>query len=270
MVAPNGAYKRKSDHAAVPLTADELATVAKQCLDDGAAAIHLHVRDAQGRHLLDAEAYRTATAAIRAAVGDDLVIQITTESGKIYPPPAQMQVVRDVHPEAVSVSIAELLPVDGDERVVAEFFQWLAQEHIMMQVILYSADDVRRYRDLKLRGVIPEFRHAVLYVLGRYSAGQTSSPRDLLPFLAANASPASEHDETATPWAMCAFGAREYACAMTAAALGGHVRVGFENNLMLADGSIASNNAALVQQAALGIRGLGLQLANANEARALF
>jgi uncharacterized protein (DUF849 family) len=48
------------------------------------------------------------------------------------------------------------------------------------------------------------------------------------------------------------------------------VRVGFENNLMLADGSIASNNAALVQQAALGIRGLGLQLANANEARALF
>lgn len=266
MVAPNGAYKRKADHAAVPLIAEELAQVARQCMDAGAAALHLHVRDAQGRHLLDAQAYRDATAAIRAAVGTELVIQITTESGKIYAPREQMQVVREVRPEAVSVSIAELLSEGADERPVAEFFRWLALEHIMTQVILYSASDLARYRELKSRGVIPQYRHAVLYVLGRYSAGQTSSPRDLLPFLAA----AGDHDASATPWAMCAFGAREYACAMTAAALGGHVRVGFENNLMLADGRIAAGNAALVAQAANGIRGLGLQLASAGEIRNIF
>ena len=62
----------------------------------------------------------------------------------------------------------------------------------------------------------------------------------MLPFLAA-------HDADC-PWALCAFGRREGACVLTAAGLGGHVRVGFENNLRLADGRLAASNAELVAQ----------------------
>jgi uncharacterized protein (DUF849 family) len=101
----------------------------------------------------------------------------------------------------------------------------------------------------------------VLYVLGRYSAGQTSVPRDLLPFLA-------DGLPRFRSWMMCAFGRHEAACAAAAALLGGHVRVGFENNLLLPDGATAPSNAALIAACAQPIRDLGLKVASADELRA--
>lgn len=261
-VAPNGAYKTHEQHPAVPLTAAALADTAKACLEAGAAMLHMHVRRPDGRHLLDAQAYREATAAVRQAVGRQLVVQITTEAAKVYEPAAQMAVVREVVPEAVSVGLRELHVPGVSEVDLGGFFQWLAEHRVMTQVILYDEADVRDWQDLRRRGVIPEARWFLLFVLGRYSAGQTSSPTDLLPFLQA-------HDG-AHPWAMCAFGAQEHACALAAAALGGHVRVGFENNLLLRDGGIAPDNAALVDQVAAGAQVLGRPLATADQVRARF
>ena len=53
MVAPNGARKTKADHPALPITPAELAATASACLEAGAAAIHLHVRDRDGGHTLE-------------------------------------------------------------------------------------------------------------------------------------------------------------------------------------------------------------------------
>ena len=89
-VAPNGARKTKQDHAGLPLSPAELALTAAECEDAGACMIHLHVRDQQGRHSLDADLYRDAIAAIRKQVGDELVIQITTEAVGIYKPDEQI------------------------------------------------------------------------------------------------------------------------------------------------------------------------------------
>lgn len=261
-VAPNGAYKTHEQHPAVPLTADALADTARACLDAGAAMIHMHVRRPDGRHLLDAQAYQEATAAVRRAVGQSLVVQITTEAAQVYEPPAQMAVVRDTRPEAVSVGLRELLKPQVSEADLHGFFSWLVQEGIMTQVILYDEQDVAHWQRLRADGVIPEAPWFLLFVLGRYSAGQTSSPTDLLPFLNA-------HDGQ-YPWAMCAFGPQENACAITAAGLGGHVRVGFENNLFLKDGSVAPDNAALVAQVAEGARALGRPLATADDIRKQF
>ena len=133
---------------------------------------------------------------------------------------------------------------------------------MLTQIILYDEADVRRWQALRQRGLVPAGAWSVLFVLGRYSAGQTSSAQDLLPFLAA-----SDH---ALPWAVCAFGPEENACVTTAAAFGGHMRVGFENNLKLRDGAIAPDNAALVRQAAEGARALGRPLANAADARRIY
>lgn len=261
-VAPNGAYKTHEQHPAVPLTPEALADTAKACLDAGAAMIHMHVRRPDGRHLLDAQAYLDATAAVRRAVGDSLVVQITTEAAQVYEPPAQMAVVRDTRPEAVSVGLRELLKPEVPEAQLNEFFSWLLRERIMTQVILYDEQDVANWQDLLARDVVPDAPWFLLFVLGRYSAGQTSSPTDLLPFL-------NKHDGR-YPWAMCAFGPQENACAITAAGLGGHVRVGFENNLYLKDGSIAPDNAALVAQVSAGALALGRPLATADDIRARF
>lgn len=261
-VAPNGAYKRVADHPAVPLTSAALAAEARACLEAGAAMMHMHVRDAEGKHSLDVQTYRDALAAVQREVGDALLVQVTSEAAGVYKAPAQMAMVRALRPEAVSIGLREIAVPEIAERDLADFFSWLARERVMTQIILYDTADVQKWQDLRARGLVPAAAWSVLFVLGRYSAGQVSSPRDLLPFL--------QVFDGSLPWAICAFGQEEHACVTTAAAFGGHVRVGFENNLKLRDGSIASGNAALVRQAAEGARALGRPLASAAEARGLY
>jgi len=260
-VAPNGARKTKADHPALPITADEIAATAAACREAGAAMIHLHVRDPDGRHSLDVETYRAATAAVRAAVGRDLVVQITSEAVGIYRPEEQMQMVRELKPEAVSLAVREIVPDEAAEPAAADFLAWVRAEGILPQYILYSDDDLRRFDDLIARGVVPGERQVVLFVLGRYTKGQISEPRELMPFLAANS---RDH-----LWSVCAFGPQETACAVAAAALGGHARVGFENNFHLPDGSLAADNAALVAAVAEGLGAIGGRPASADEARDL-
>ena len=260
-VAPNGARKTPADHPAVPITPDDIARTAAACREAGACMIHLHVRDRDGRHSLDVDAYRTAIDAIRRTAGQDLVVQVTTEAVGIYHREEQMAMVRALKPEAVSLAVREIVPDAEAEPDAAGFFAWLHSEAILPQYILYSDDDLRRFDDLVARGVVPGERQVVLFVLGRYTKDQISEPTDVLPFLAANT---RDH-----LWALCAFGRRETACAIAAAALGGHARVGFENNLHLPDGSLAPDNAALVAAVARGAAALGKPLADADQARAL-
>lgn len=261
-VAPNGAYKQRSDHAALPLTSAELGQTAKQCLDAGAAMIHMHIRDAQGRHSLDVQGYRDAQQAVKAAVGDDMIIQVTSEAARVYKAPEQIAMVTALQPEAVSVGLREVDRPEIGDAGLAQFFGWLAKERVMTQVIVYDVTDLQRWQALRAQGVVPDAPWSLLFVLGRYSVGQTSEPRDLLPFVMAHTGN--------EPWSMCAFGAGEHACATTAAALGGHVRVGFENNLLLNNGQVAPDNAALVRQVADSARVLGRSLCTAQQAREAF
>ena len=81
----------------------------------------------------------------------------------------------------------------------------------------------------------------LIFVMGRYVEGQVSTPAMLDPFLS------WMQAEAITPdWAICAFGQGETACLHNALEKGGKARVGFENSLVMEDGSIARDNAARV------------------------
>jgi len=261
-VAPNGAYKTAADHPAVPMTATALAAEARACLDAGAAMMHMHVRQPDGRHSLDVQTYREAMAAVRQAVGDELLVQVTSEAAGVYRAAEQIAMVRALRPEAVSIGLREVAVPEIPEAELASFFAWLAAERVMTQIILYDVADVQRWQALRARGLVPPGAWSELFVLGRYAAGQTSSPADLLPFLQAS--------DGTLPWAICAFGREENACVTAAAAFGGHMRVGFENNLKLRDGSTAPGNAALVAQAVEGGRVLDRPIATAAQAREIY
>src|SRR5210317_1856139 len=96
--APNGARLQKSDHPAVPLSAEELADCAESLLTAGVSVLHLHVRDSAGGHTLDAGRYREAMAAIRDRIGDQLILQVTTEAVGMYDRHQQMELVRELKP----------------------------------------------------------------------------------------------------------------------------------------------------------------------------
>ncbi len=258
--APNGARRTKADHPRLPMSAPELAETAAEVAAAGAAMLHLHVRDRDGHHALDAALYRDAIAAIRAAVGTRLVVQITTEAAGVFQPDAQMAAVDAVKPEAVSLALRELCPDAASEKTFAKFLARMKRERIAPQFILYDADEVVRLQDLVARGIVPDASPSVLYVLGRYRTDRLSRPDDVLPFV--NAA-----EDRLPDFMVCAFGANEAACGVTAALLGGKVRVGFENNLHMPDGSLAPDNAALVRAVAGPLAALGLRPMTADELR---
>ena len=251
-VAPNGGRKTKADHPALPLSADELARTAAECLERGASMIHLHVRDAEGQHSLDPEAYRATIAHVCQEVGDRLVLQITSESIGRYSSAEQRAAVIKTNPEAVSLALRELAPEAADEKDFCLFLGKLKQMRVWPQIILYTPAEVERLGAMVKQGLIPFEKLSVLYVLGRYSITRTASARDLLPFIAPDM-------PRFHSWSVCAFGRRETACVTAAALLGGHARVGFENNLSLPDGTRADSNAELVGAAARAFEAVGLQ-----------
>ncbi|HXE25245.1 MAG TPA: 3-keto-5-aminohexanoate cleavage protein [Roseiarcus sp.] len=259
-VAPNGGRKTKADHPALPMTADELARDAAECLERGASMIHLHVRDAEGRHCLDPDAYRAAIARICEAVGDRLVIQITSESLGLYSPAEQRAAVLATNPEAVSLALRELAPEGGDDEAFCAFLGELKRMRIHPQIILYTPGEAERLGAMAREGLIPFDRLSVLYALGRFALTRTAIPRDLLPFLAPDM---PRFDR----WSVCAFGRREAACVTAAALLGGHARVGFENNLALPDGEPAASNGDLVGAAARALDAVGLETETADGLR---
>ena len=263
IAAPNGARRTHSDHSALPISPQELAICARELVAAGVSILHLHVRDEHHQHSLDVSHYRNAIDAIRKAVGERLVIQATTEAVGRYSAPQQMQMVRELKPEAVSLALRELCPDSTSETEAAEFFAWLRREHIFPQYILYSREELVRFEALRQRGLLADDHPFCLLVLGKPSAGTSRDAMELREFLDAV-------DCTAFPWAACRFGPREHATMLEAVQAGGHVRLGFENNLWLADGCIARDNAELIRAFTASVADSSRTIATADEVRAAF
>lgn len=239
MVAPNGARRTKEDHPALPMSVAEVARTAAECREAGADAIHVHVRDKDDAHVLDAGLYLEATAAIRREAGPGLLVQITTEAVGRYRPEEQAAIVRAVRPRAVSIALKELCPEnEGPPMTFArDLYHWAAKEDIAVQHILYAPEEVERAARLMSAGVLPQGPADLLFVLGRYVTDQECDPGALTGFLSTLAATGLD-----ASWSVCAFGRGETAALAAAMALGGHARVGFENSLRHADGRIAADN----------------------------
>lgn len=261
-VAPNGARRTKNDHAGLPMTAAEIGREASRCMEAGATVIHLHVRDRDGAHTLDVERYKDAMARVKAAVRDRMLIQVTTEAVGRYQPEEQMAVVRTLRPPAASVALRELVPDEAHLPRASEFFLWAVSHGVALQFIVYSPEEATALQALARRGALGCESPNTLFVLGRYTAGQRSNAADLLPFL--------RSWPQADPWSVCAFGPTEALCATAAIGLGGHARVGFENNLVDVSGAIADHNAQLVANVADIARRSGRGVATPDQSRLIY
>ncbi|MEM1284527.1 MAG: 3-keto-5-aminohexanoate cleavage protein [Pseudomonadota bacterium] len=263
MVAPNGARRVRGDHPRLPLTEQEIVDEVAQAHEAGAQAAHVHVRDDEGQHVLDAARYRSLTEALRPRCGDKLIVQITTEAAGRYSPTEQHAVVEAVEPSAVSIALGELFSDPAENKRNGDFLHWVRESGIAVQWILYAPEDVTRLGTLIQQGFVPR-GSAMLFVLGRYSVDHNSRPDDLWPFLAAR----SAHSAIRTaPYSVCAFGRGETACLTAGLLHGGNARVGFENSLWHPDGSVAESNAERVAYLVTIIKQLGWTLATADEAR---
>jgi uncharacterized protein (DUF849 family) len=245
MVAPNGARRTRADHPALPVTIAETVATAKACFAEGAEAIHAHVRDADGGHVLDAGLYRELIAEMRDAV-PEMAVQITTEAVGRYTSQEQRNLVRDVEPKAVSVALREMLPDESQAKPAREFYHRTSEAGIALQHIVYEAKEVTQLFQRVGQGIVPATDLQILFVLGRYAVGQQSQVSDLDPFLAAMHEQAYEGGRI--DWGLCAFGSNETDCLLEAIHRGGKARIGFENSLWNRDGSLAADNAERVRE----------------------
>jgi uncharacterized protein (DUF849 family) len=244
MVAPNGARRMKSDHASLPITLPEIVEAARACAREGADGLHLHLRDSEGQHTLDAGLYREALTELRAAV-PDMTLQITTEAAGRYAAPHQRRVTLESGAGLVSVAVREMVK-DTPDVTATDFYAECATIGIAVQHIMYDASDFELLARLLPDTSLHDPGLQLLFVLGRYSIDQNSNPSDLAPFLKRMSAMGLAPD-----WAVCAFGRGETACLVEAHLQGGKLRVGFENSIWHKDGSLARDNAERVRQVRL-------------------
>ena len=259
-VAANGARKTKLDHSELPLTAGELITTARSCMEAGAGMIHFHVRDSYGKHTLDHKIYGPVLKELIAAVGDKLLLQVSSESCGMYKPDEQIEQMKRLAPHCLSCGLRELVPDRTDFAAGHDFFSQLRRAGVLVQYILYSPADVQWYETLCDEGVIPGEKHLLLFVFGRYSRAAHEN-HELHSYIAALKRKSS--------WMVCGFGEFEHTIAAQAVTLGGHVRVGFENNHLLPDSSLAPDNAAIVKLTSKLAHSAGRSLADKKIAESL-
>ena len=243
MVAPNGARRGKADHPELPVTLGEIVACAGACHGAGADGLHAHVRDAEGKHTLDPGLYRELIARMAEDV-PGMAVQITTEAGGRFDPPTQRALLDALTPEGASAALREIL-ADGDRAAARRFYHHASEAGIALQHILYEPAEIDRLAAERRAGTIPGGALQLLFVLGRYTAGEESDPADLQGFLDRMAA-----NDIQADWALCAFGRSETACLAAVLEAGGKARVGFENNVFMADGRIARDNTERVAEIA--------------------
>ncbi|MFW2369021.1 MAG: 3-keto-5-aminohexanoate cleavage protein [Desulforhopalus sp.] len=237
-VAPNGARKTKLDHPQLPLTPSEIVTTAIDCLEVGASMMHFHVRNSDGNHTLNHAVYLPVLRELEAVVGDRMLLQVSSEAAGRYQAEEQIEQMKRLAPHCLSCGLREIIRSDRDYAAGNAFFSELHRAGVLVQYILYSPAEVEWYERLCDEGVIPGDTHLLLFVLGRYG-GDTKEDYDLHSYVSAL--------KRKSPWMACGFGLGEHAVMVQAVKLGGHGRVGFENNHLLPGGAPAPDNAALVK-----------------------
>ena len=244
MVAPNGARRNKNHHPNIPLTDDALVDAVIACQAAGAEGAHLHIRDEDGAHIIDATRYQALLERLeKAAPG--MYLQVTSESAGLYEATHQQDMMRALKPRYVSVAVREMVRKPEDWPNAATFYRWATNNNVQIQHILYSPHELQSFLTAVSRGDIPGSHHLLQFVLGSYDESNVSEPSLVSVYTELlKAAPQGLYFD----WMLCAFGKEETSCLIEAIRLGGKARIGFENSLWNADGSLAADNAERVAE----------------------
>ena len=242
MVAPNGARPMKKDHAAVPITINEIVKTGEACFKAGAEAIHFHTRNNKGEHVLDSGLCKETLSELQKKV-PKMHLQITTEAIGKYSPEEMRKLAYDVLPPGISIGIREMIPSRLPKSEDIKIYQKLTEAGTKIQHICYEPEDIDLLSNLLTQCKISKNGVWCMFVIGHYT-GKISNPKKISLF-----THKLKENEFNADWAVCAFAKEEISCLKTAIKLGGKIRVGFENSFLLPDGSIAPNNETKVKAA---------------------
>ncbi len=261
--AITGAETSREDQPNLPITPEEQAADALACYEAGARVIHLHVRDDAGQPTQSMERFAAALQAIRAAA-PEMIIQFST-GGAVGEAFEQRLAPLELKPDmgtlnAGTLNFGDQVFINHPADIVrlAEAFKHFG---VVPEIEVYESGMVDYVAKLVKKGVITHTPLHVQFVLG-VPGGMNGSPKNVLYMM----DHLKEQIPTAT-WAVAGIGRFHVPASLTAMVNGGHIRVGFEDNIFYHKGVVAASNAQLVARVARIAQEIGRPLATPAQAR---
>jgi uncharacterized protein (DUF849 family) len=278
-VAVTGNLTTVQQHPGLPCTPEQIANACLESAKAGAAVAHIHVRYPDGRPSMELAHYRETVERIRDK-NSELIINLTTGPGGRFVPSKDDPKIAGpgtsiLHPLKRVEHIVELKPDiatldlntmwSGTAAVIntPENVTIMANEiqnaGVKPELEVFDSGDIQLAHALLDQGILksPPLFQIVMGV--RY--GFISTPQTLV------------YAHSLLPkdamWAAFAIGRWEFPMLTQAWFLGGHVRVGMEDNVYISKGKLTAGNAELCEKAARILDDLGAELATAKEARAI-
>ncbi|HEY1954061.1 MAG TPA: 3-keto-5-aminohexanoate cleavage protein [Polyangiaceae bacterium] len=255
-----GAEITRAQTPHLPITAREIADEAARCRDAGAAVIHLHVRNDDGSPTQSAARFAEAIAAIRAKT--DCIIQTST-GGAVGMSIDERAQPLQCKPEMATLNCGTLNFGDdvfvNSRKDIRDLAARIAKAGSVAELECYEVGHVEEALKLLGEGAISAPLHFqfVLGVPGGLGAREEHA-RYMKSLLPAGAT-----------WAVAAVGRFQQPLTEAAMRLGGHARVGLEDNIYLEKGVLAEGSAPLVKRAADYARSIGRNPVEPSRARAM-
>lgn len=255
-----GAEVTKKHNPNVPYTVEEMVREALSAYNAGASIIHLHVRYDDGTPTQDKERFREVIEAIKAKC-PDVIIQPSTGGAVGMTPEERLQPVY-LKPEMASLDCGTM-NFGGDEifvnteNMIIEFATKMNELGVKPELEVFDKGMIDTAIRLHKKGYIKAPMH-FNFVMG-VNGGISAEMRDFV-FLKESIPPGSTFTATG-------IGRYEFPVATMSILAGGHVRVGFEDNVYLEKGVLAKSNGELVEKVVRIARELGREIATPDEAR---
>ena len=259
--ALTGMVPTKADNPHVPITVEEIAADARRSVDAGAAILHLHVRYADGSPAYERELNAALFAAVRAACPDVIISGST--SGRVFTDIEQRAAVLDAAPDMASLTLGSMnfptqVSVNAPE-TIRGLARRMRDRNVLPELEVFDLGMADYAHYLVCRGEIrpPCYANILLGSLGTLNAS------------AANLTTVVQALPKGTIWAAAGIGRFQFHVNGLAIAMGGHVRVGLEDNIWMDPETKRhpATNARLIDRVVAIARAHGREIASCADVR---
>lgn len=264
-VATTGAWPTKSDTPNVPIEPEEIAEEVYNCWKAGAAVCHIHCRDDQGKAAMEFSKFKKTVELIRARKDCDIIINLTTSGGIGLSEADRIRPFSELLPEMASYDCGTMNwqhsgIFENNPRFLEKLGLLMREKGVKPEIEVFDPGMIYNAQYYIKKEVLKAPVH-FQFCMG--VAGGIKGTAKNLVFMK------ETMEEVAPGSTWSAFGVG--ACAMeilyTTIALGGHVRVGMEDNVFYKKGVLAESNMIFVERARRLIGEFGYEAANPGEAR---
>lgn len=242
-----GAATRKEQNPSVPYTAQEFAEESYKCWKAGASIVHIHVRDPKtGDPTADLAKIRETIGAVRNKC-PELIINMSSAIGPGVTAEQRIAPIVEMKPDLASLNTNSMNFAIADHRsgkilgegifentftMVMNFAKAMRENGVKPECEAYDFGGIYNVLLVRKQGIFEEPMHFQL-VFG-VAGGVPFTPMNMI------------HMQSLLPpdatWSVCGVGPNQFPAAILASIMGGHIRVGLEDNIRVLQGKMAEGS----------------------------